>query len=45
MFANGIKQEKTIKLVSIGKEEANFVDNIIVYLKKPKESMEKYDKP
>lgn len=41
-----LNKRKTIRLVSIGKGEANFVDNIIVYLKKTtKESMEMYDKP
>lgn len=41
-----LNKRKTIRLVSIGKGEANFVDNIIVYLKKTtKKSMEMYDKP
>lgn len=45
MFANAIKQEKTIRLIRINKEETNFIDNIIVYLEKPKELMEKYYNP
>lgn len=45
MFTNAIKQEKTIRLVRIKKEEINFIDNIIVYLEKPKELMKKYYNP
>lgn len=41
MFAKAIKQEKTIRLVKTGKGKANFVDNVIVYLEKTKESMQK----
>ena len=33
VFAKAIKQEKTIRLVRTGKEEANFVDNVIVFWK------------
>ena len=44
MLANAIKQEKTIRLVRTGKEEANSLF-IIAYLEKTEESMEKYYKP
>lgn len=36
MSANTIKQEKTIRIVNTGKDESNFIDNIIVFLGKPK---------
>lgn len=32
-----IKQEKEIKVIKIGKEKVVFVDDMVVYVKKPKE--------